>query len=81
MAAGIFAWLGMLTAGDSFKKKIDRLSWVITLATFGLIIAQPYGPLVQKNITTCGRPGGLHVKQISVNHQGGVSIFRIATAG
>ena len=81
MAAGLFAWLGMLGVGDSLKKKMDRLSWVITLATFGMIVAQPYGPLVQKNITTCSKPGGLHIKQISVNHQGNVSIFRVSTGG
>jgi hypothetical protein len=50
--AGGMAWLGMLGAGKGFLRKLERLPMVILLASVGLLIAQPLGPLLQEKVTT-----------------------------
>jgi hypothetical protein len=50
--AGGMAWLGMLGSGKGFFRKVERLPLVIFLASIGLLIAQPLGPLIQEKVTT-----------------------------
>lgn len=64
VVAGTLAWLATLRNANTFKKKLDRWSWVVMLVTGGVILSQPLGPLVQKKITTSGVPAGLKVVQI-----------------
>ena len=49
---GGLAWLGMLGSGKTFLRKLERLPLVIFLASIGLIIAQPLGPIIQEKVTT-----------------------------
>jgi len=49
---GGMAWLGMLGVGRGFFRKIGRLPIVILLASLGVLIAQPVGPMVQERLTT-----------------------------
>lgn len=63
--AGSLAWLATLRNANTFKKKLDRWSWVVLLVTGAVIIAQPLGPIVQEKITTSGTPEGLRVMQIT----------------
>ena len=65
VVAGSFAWLATLKNANTFKKKIDRWSWIVLLVTGAVIIAQPLGPIVQEKITTSGYPEGLRVVQIT----------------
>jgi hypothetical protein len=65
VVAGTLAWLATLRNANSFKKKLDRWSWVVLLVTGGVIISQPLGPIVQEKITTSGIPAGLKVVQIT----------------
>jgi hypothetical protein len=46
-----------------------------------LILAQPLGLSVQKNITTCGIPGDLEVIEIYPTQRGRVKAHRILTQG
>lgn len=64
IVAGTLAWLATLPNANSFKKKMDRWSWVVMLVTGGVILSQPLGPLVQQKVTTSGVPAGLKVDQI-----------------
>lgn len=50
--AGGLAWLGMLGTGKGFLRKLERLPVVVFLASIGLLIAQPLGPLLQEKVTT-----------------------------
>lgn len=50
--AGGLAWLGMLGSGKGFLRKLERLPMAIFMATVGLLIAQPLGPLLQEKVTT-----------------------------
>lgn len=65
IVAGTLAWLATLRNANSFKKKLDRWSWVVLLVTGGIIVSQPLGPIVQEKITTSGVPAGLKVLQIT----------------
>ena len=50
--AGGLAWLGMLGSNKGFFRKVKRLPLVISLASIGVLIAQPIGPLLQEKVTT-----------------------------
>lgn len=62
--AGSVAWLATLGTENDWKKKIDRLPWLITLVTGAIILSEPLGPKVQEKVTTCGVPGNLAIRQI-----------------
>ncbi len=78
--AGGLAWLAMLNAGNSWKKRLDRLPWVIVLVTGAVILAAPLGPKVQEKVTTCGVPGGLHIVQVVRHERGKMIVHRVTTA-
>jgi len=80
-AAGLTAWLVMLTSGRGLRQKLERLPLVISLATLALIAAQPLGLLVQARVTTSGVPGGLQVTQIMAGNQGRLKSHRVVTRG
>jgi hypothetical protein len=40
------------------------------MATFGFILAQPVGPLVQEHVTTSGDPGNMVIEGIYVMRPG-----------
>ncbi len=80
-AAGIAAWLVMLTSGRPLRQKLERLPMVISLATLAIIIAQPLGLILQARVTTSGKPGNLLVTQISAGQQGRFLAHRVVTQG
>lgn len=77
--AGGAAFLAMSGAGKRFQDKLERLPLAMTLATLALVLAQPLGLTVQQQITTSGRPEGLHVTRITQQNNR-VRSFRVATA-
>lgn len=79
VVAGALAWLGMLGADSSWKKRLDRLPFLMSLVTVALIIAQPLGPLLQARVTTAAEPRGMRVVRISLEMRGGAQIHRIVT--
>ncbi len=80
-AAGLAAWLVMLPGGRGLRNKIERLPMVVMLATLAIMIAQPFGPLLQARVTTSGEPGNLQVTQISAGQQGRLQAYRVITQG
>ena len=66
--AGGMAWLGMLGSGKGFFRKLERLPRVILLASIGLAIAQPLGPMIQEKVTTL--PNGKKREVLSVQRWG-----------
>lgn len=79
--AGVAGALALFGAGRSWRDKIERLPLAATLATMGLIIAQPLGILVQERITTSGEPGDLEVVEIIPSQRGHITAHRIITRG
>lgn len=81
IAAGLFAWMGTLGAKKDIKSRLERLPLAMILATLGLIIFSPLGPVVQKRISTSGRPGGLELERVETSIRAGVRLHRVFTKG
>ncbi|MBG0788083.1 MAG: hypothetical protein H0S79_23605 [Anaerolineaceae bacterium] len=79
--AGLAAWLGTLGAGKEFKKKLSRLPLMMLLASIALVVAQPLGPIVQKQITTSGDPEGLELVRVETAFRAGQRLHRVITEG
>jgi hypothetical protein len=78
--AGMLAWLGM-TGAKSNRDKVERLPLVIALATFGFIVSQPLGAMVQERVTTSGDPQGMTILDIFPIKIGQFSLHRVTTRG
>ncbi len=79
--AGLAAWLGTLGAGKSFRRKLERLPLIITLVTLALVLTNPLGPLVQKQITTSGNPEDLELVRVETTLRAGIRWHRVTTRG
>lgn len=79
--AGLAGVFGMWRVGSRKRDKLERLPLVATLATLALILAQPLGLRVQKNITTSGVPGNLEIVQVNPAKRGRLTTHRILTRG
>ena len=81
MMAGVGAFIGMIGAGESTKKKLERLPLMMTLATAALVLSRSLGPYIQKNITTTGHPDGLELTKVETSVRGGLRMHRVITRG
>jgi hypothetical protein len=79
--AGLAGALALFGAGRSWRDKVERLPLAATLATMGLMVAQPLGLLVQERFTTSGEPGNLEVVEIIPSTRGRITAHRIITRG
>jgi hypothetical protein len=79
--AGLAGALALLGAGRSWRDKVERLPLAASLATIGLIVAQPLGLLVQERITTSGEPGDLEIVEVIPSPRGRVMAHHITTRG
>jgi hypothetical protein len=79
--AGLAGAAAMFGVGRRFKDKLERLPLAASLATIGLILAQPLGLMVQERITTSGQPGDLEVIDIKATRRGRIRAHRITTRG
>jgi len=80
-AAGLAAWLGTLGSGKEFRKKLERLPLIILLATMGLIVSRPLGPILQKRITTAANPASLELERVETSIRAGLRMHRVITRG
>ncbi len=79
LAAGLAAWLAMLGAGNSLRRKLDRLPLVTSLVTLTLILTYPLGAQIQERFTTDANLGDLHVVQIDRFERSGMPFHRVLT--
>lgn len=77
--ASLVAWMGLLGAGGSLRRKLERLPLIMALVTLTLIIAQPLGPLIQARLTIQPDLGDLKVVAITHYLRHGVAMHRIET--
>lgn len=75
--AAAAALIGARSAGDRFA----RLPLAIVLATLGLIVAQPFGFMVQERVTTSGNPEELEITEIIPTQRGRLKAHRVVTRG
>jgi uncharacterized protein DUF6391 len=72
---GGLAWITMLSARNR-RERMERLLPAIMMATFGFVLAQPVGPLVQERITTDGDPGSMVIEGVYALRPG---LIRVVT--
>lgn len=79
--AGLGAFIALMGAGQRPRDKMERLPLAATLATLALIVAQPLGLFMQKEVTTSGRPKTLEVTEIIPTRRGRLNAHRVLTQG
>jgi len=79
LSAGLAASFAFLGGGKRLRDRLERLPLAATLATLGLILAQPLGYLLQERITTSGIPGSLRVVGIIPSQRGRIKAHRVVT--
>jgi hypothetical protein len=80
LAAALAAFLGFVGARD-WRARAERLPFVAMLATLALILAQPLGLAVQRDVTTSGEMGDLEIVGIARQVRGGLTIHTVTTRG
>ncbi len=79
--AGVAGAAAMFGVGRRWQDKLERLPLAATLATLGLIMAQPLGLKLQEKVTTSGDPGDLEVVEIIPSTRGRIKAHRVITRG
>ena len=79
LLAGSFAWLAMLGTGRSWRNRVERWPFVVTLVTLAMILAQPLGPFLQERVTTNAATQGLEIIRIQRSMRGEMPVHRILT--
>ena len=64
---------------QTWRDRLDRLPLAILTAVLGLIVAQPLGTAIQRNVTTLGDLGTLDVVGVRRLHAGRVPLHRVLT--
>jgi hypothetical protein len=81
IAAGLAAYLGFLGASDS-RSRFERMPMVVIFTTLALIVAQPLGLILQRDITTSGDMRGLEIAGVARRRpQGGLTVHFVTTRG
>ena len=78
-SAGLAGAAGMIGAGDRPRDKLERIPVITALSVIALMLSKPMGPVVQKLITTSGKPGSLRITSIRKSHLNGIPAHRIST--
>ena len=78
-SAGLAGAAGLIGVGDRTRDKVERIPVITALGVLALMLSQPIGPVVQKLITTSGKPGSLTITAIKKSHLNGVPAHRIST--
>ncbi len=84
VTSGAFAGLAaaaVMLGARKLTEKLARLPLAITFATLALMLAHPFGFIVQERITTSGDPGELEIVEIIPTRRGHLKAHRIITRG
>jgi hypothetical protein len=79
--AGGVAALSMFGAGKRLRDKLERIPFAMTLATMALILSQPLGLRIQRELTTSGIPGSLEIVSVERKDRGCMKLHRVSTRG
>jgi hypothetical protein len=80
IAAGLAAYIGFMGANSGSARR-ERLPLVAALATGALILAQPLGLEIQRQITTSGDMRDMQIARIDQRQRGSVSAHFVTTVG
>ena len=81
MFASLVAVMALLGSERGWRGRIVRLPLLIILMTAALILSQPLGLAIQRDVTTSGDPGALEIISIKRHRFGKFSLHRIETRG
>ena len=79
--AGLGAFLAFAGSGAKLRDKLDRLPLAIVFTTIALILTQPLGFKLQREVTTSGNPGDLRILRVTRTKINGRTAHRVETAG
>lgn len=77
--AAAAAMLGMLGAGNGFRKRLDRFPLIALLVTATMILTTSLGLTVQARYTTLANPADLEVVSITTRMRGSMPVHRVKT--
>lgn len=80
LAAALAAFLGF-SGARGWRGRAERIPLVAALATLGLILAQPLGLALQRDVTTTGEMGALEIVGLVRSRPAGVPALFVATRG
>ena len=78
--AGIGAFLAFAGSGSKFRDKLERLPMAMVFTTLALILTQPLGFRLQREVTTSGDPGDLRILRVTRSSLNGRTAHRVETA-
>lgn len=79
--AGLASASAMLGGRKGHKDLPERLTMAVTLSVLALVLSQPLALWLQREITTTGELGGLHVVEIRRSENGPLVVHHIRTQG
>ena len=79
LAAGGLAWVSMLGTSGKFGKKFRRFPIAVLMGLIGFQIARPYGPKIQKQITTNADVQGLLITEVIQHNVVDRIVHRVST--
>lgn len=77
--AGLAGAAGLIGVGSRPRDKVERLPVITALGVLALLAAKPLGPVLQKLVTTSGKPGSLKVSGVQVQVINGLKAHRVTT--
>lgn len=80
LAAALAAFVGFVGARN-WRDRVERLPIVAAFATVALILAQPLGLTLQRDVTTSGDMGALEIVGVERRLQGGILAHVVTTRG
>jgi hypothetical protein len=79
--ASLAAFVAFFGAGRRLRDRLERLPLAAALSMLALIVANPLGMALQREVTTSGIPGALVVARIETRQRGRWMAHRIITRG
>lgn len=76
--AGFVAFFG---AGSRLRDRLERIPLAASLSILTLILANPLGIIVQREVTTSSIPGSLEVMRVTTTRRGRWLAHRVETTG
>jgi hypothetical protein len=81
MLSALAAFIAFLGVGRRFRDRLERLPLAAALSVLALILANPLGMALQREVTTSGAPGSLVVVRIESRRRGRWMSHRVITRG
>jgi len=80
VAGGGLAWVSMLGTKGKIGRRLRRLPLAVLMAMVGYQLARPYGPQLQKSITTNADVSGMKIIEVVRHDVMGNPVHRVVTA-